>query len=222
MNDDKNIVNPVDNDDLLCMLNKDLSERHSVNDKNADGESDGGINSSSVDIDLTPEEEEAFRDKLKELKTISDNTSMSSIGTGDIDKDLERWFRGEDSIPSDSLNSYVTNYGVKANYGMSRATLTNFEIMNKTRKFIEGSIDVLFNESELLNLDSDSLEERLKLAFTIYERLNSLNNKTILALTEQQYKYNENNSTMDKLNMLLSSIPSEKLESILKSLISSK
>lgn len=221
MNDDKNIVNPVDNDDLLDMLNKDLAERHSAGDKNSD-EEDGGIDSSSVDIDLTPEEEEAFRDKLKELKTISDNTSMSSIGTGDIDKDLERWFRGEDSIPSDALNSYVTNYGVKANYGMSRATLTNFEIMNKTRKFIEGSIDVLFNESELLNLDSDSLEERLKLAFTIYERLNSLNNKTILALTEQQYKYNENNSTMDRLNMLLSSIPSEKLESILKSLMSSK
>ena len=73
-----------------------------------------------------------------------------------------------------------------------------------------------------MNLDTDSLEERLKLAFTIYERLNSLNNKTILALAEQQYKYNENNSTMDRLNMLLSSIPSEKLESILKSLMSSK
>lgn len=220
MNDSKDTVNPVDNDDLLDMLNKDLAERHSESKQYSVG--DAGVDNSSDDINLTPEEEESFRDKLKELKNISDNTSMSSVGTGDIDKDLERWFRGEDSIPSDALNTYVTNYGVKANYGMSRATLTNFEIMNKTRKFIEGSIDVLFNESELLNLDTDSLEERLKLAFTIYERLNSLNNKTILALAEQQYKYNENNSTMDRLNMLLSSIPSEKLESILKSLMRSK
>ena len=220
MNDSKDTVNPVDNNDLLDMLNKDLAERHSESKQYS--EVDEKADNSSDDINITPEEEEAFRDKLKELKNISDNTSMSSVGTGDIDKDLERWFRGEDSIPSDALNTYVTNYGVKANYGMSRATLTNFEIMNKTRKFIEGSIDVLFNESELLNLDTDSLEERLKLAFTIYERLNSLNNKTILALAEQQYKYNENNSTMDRLNMLLSSIPSEKLESILKSLMSSK
>lgn len=220
MNDSKDTVNPVDNNDLLDMLNKDLAERHSESKQGSVG--DTGVDTSSDDINLTPEEEESFRNKLKELKNISDNTSMSSVGTGDIDKDLERWFRGEDSIPSDALNTYVTNYGVKANYGMSRATLTNFEIMNKTRKFIEGSIDVLFNESELLNLDTDSLEERLKLAFTIYERLNSLNNKTILALAEQQYKYNENNSTMDRLNMLLSSIPSEKLESILKSLMSSK
>lgn len=220
MNDSKDTVNPVDNNGLLDMLNKDLAERHS--EYNQDSGVDEKVDNSYDDINLTPEEEESFRDKLKELKNISDNTSMSSVGTGDIDKDLERWFRGEDSIPSDALNTYVTNYGVKANYGMSRATLTNFEIMNKTRKFIEGSIDVLFNESELLNLDTDSLEERLKLAFTIYERLNSLNNKTILALAEQQYKYNENNSTMDRLNMLLSSIPSEKLESILKSLMSSK
>jgi hypothetical protein len=220
MNDSKGTVNPVDNNDLLDMLNKDLAERHT--ESKQDSVCDAGVDNSSDDINLTPEEEESFRNKLKELKNISENTSMSSVGTGDIDKDLERWFRGEDSIPSDALNTYVTNYGVKANYGISRATLTNFEIMNKTRKFIEGSIDVLFNESELLNLDTDSLEERLKLAFTIYERLNSLNNKTILALAEQQYKYNENNSTMDRLNMLLSSIPSEKLESILKSLMSSK
>lgn len=220
MNDSKDTVNPVDNSDLLDMLNRDLAERHS--ESKQDSGVDEKVDNSSDDINFTSEKEESFRDKLKELKNISDNTSMSSVGTGDIDKDLERWFRGEDSIPSDSLNTYVTNYGVKANYGMSRATLTNFEIMNKTRKFIEGSIDVLFNESELLNLDTDSLEERLKLAFTIYERLNSLNNKTILALAEQQYKYNENNSTMDRLNMLLSSIPSEKLESILKSLMSSK
>lgn len=174
--------------------------------------------SATVD-DAYLEEEDDLEKKLQAIQDIANkhNTENISQSSGDIGQDLQDWLDGEDKLPTNGLTDYVGNIQTKMSYGLGYSTLKNYSLMEKAKNFINNAMDALFNEQAVLNLTSDELEDRLKIAFTIYERLNSLNNKTILALTEQKRKYHEDDG-VDRLSLLLSSIPSDKLEKILRKL----
>lgn len=168
------------------------------------------------------EEEEADR-KMEELRQLTGAIESSiqgqNAGSGDIDDDLKNWFEGKDTLPSDDLTGYVSNPTVKMDYGLTKTTLSNFGLMGKLRKFIENDVfDLLFSESSITGLDAEALESRMRLAADMYVKVTSLNSKVINDMRNIRLKSQDGSSELDKLQMLLSSIPSNKLEEILKSL----
>ena len=168
------------------------------------------------------EDKEADR-KMEEIRQLTGAIETSiqgqNTGSGDIDEDLKNWFDGSDTLPSDDLTGYVSNPTVKMDYGLTRQTLSNFGLMGKLRKFIEDdAFELLFTESAIMGLDSEALESRVKLATDIYTHVASLNSKVINDMRNIRLKTQDGTSELDKLQMLLSSIPSSKLEEILKGL----
>lgn len=173
-------------------------------------------NTVSVDSD----EDEANK-KLQELKDIASQLSIDTNnltpGSGNIDDDLSNWFEGRDALPSGALTNYVSNSSVKMEYGLQRQVLSSYSLMGKLYKFLsEDAFDVLFNEQALLSLDSEEVESRVKIAFTMYERLAALNAKVNRDLKDYKLKSNTDNTDIDRLSLLLGSIPSEKLNKILE------
>lgn len=172
----------------------------------------------------TPSDEEDEKDadsKLAELKEIADKLTMSTTGknpgSGDIDTDLSNWFDGKDALPSDSLNDYVSNASLKMDYGLSKNVISSYAFMGKLRKFIEeDAFDVLFSEQAILGCDPEDVESRLRTAFTMYEKLASLNAKVINDIKNYRLKSNTESTDIDRLTLLLGSIPSDKLTKILE------
>lgn len=168
------------------------------------------------------EEKEADR-KMEELRQLTGAIESSiqgqNVGSGDIDEDLKNWFDGKDTLPSDDLTGYVSNPTVKMDYGLTQTTLSNFGLMGKLRKFIENdAFELLFSDSAIMGLESEALESRMKLAADMYTKVVSLNSKVINDMRNIRLKSQDSTTDLDKLQMLLSSIPSQKLEDILKSL----
>lgn len=208
-----------DFDELLDILEDGNSKNSS--DAIEDKETKAVEEVSTLEKVLTDDEE--VDKKMEEIRSIakSFNTSMAkgSAGSGDLDQDILDWFEGKSPLPSADLNNYVTNPNIKMSYGLSRNTLANFDMMGNLRKFINSSFEYLFSDTALMGLSPDELLDRLKVGFTIYKDLSVLNSRTILTLNEQRYKnMNESTSEIDKLSMLLSSIPSDKLQKILEDL----
>ena len=175
--------------------------------------------SSNVDTHISDEEE--ANKKLQELKDIASQLSIDTTnfdpGSGNIDDDLANWFDGKDALPSSSLTNYVSNSSVKMEYGLQRQVLSSYTLMGKLYKFLsEDAFDVLFDESALLSLDAEEVESRVKTAFTMYERLAALNAKINRDLKDYKLKSNTDNSDIDRLSLLLGSIPSEKLSKMLE------
>lgn len=203
----------LDFDDLLDILEDgNVMDSNNTNDSNNDSNEDTGLT----------EEEEANK-KLTEIrsiaKTLNTGVSRGNTGSGDLDKDISDWFDGKTPLPSVELNNYVTNSNIKMSYGLSRNTLSNFDMMGNLRKFLNSSFDLLFSDTAIMGLSPDELVDRVKVGFTIYKDLSVLNSRNILTLNEQRYKnMNESTSDIDKLSMLLSSIPSDKLQKILEDL----
>lgn len=199
--------NKIDNneDDLLKIL---------------EGSSDSKTEVETAFDDEDKKEADKRMQDLKDLATSlkEDTNTQGNRGSGDLDEDISNWFEGKDVVPSDDITSYISNNKIKMNYGISRNTLSNLEMMGKLRRFIDGSMDTLFSESEMLSLPPDELEDRLKTAFTMYEKLNSLTDKAVLSLNEQRNKFNEDDD-IDKLTLLLGSISSDKLQNLLETVI---
>ena len=171
------------------------------------------------------DEEEADK-KMEEIMSLADkldnNVLGSNPGSGDIDKDLLDWFDGNSTMPSDSLNAYVGNPLIKMDYGLTRHTLSNYSKMGVLGKFLDSSFELLFDENAVMGLDSSELEERVKLAFTMYKELNAQNHRTVMSIKDYKLKSNSESDEVDKLAMLLSSIPSDKLKALLLELNNSK
>ena len=177
-------------------------------------------NTEDTSVSVDTDEEEASK-KLQELKDIASQLSVETVnnntGSGDIDTDLSNWFDGKDALPSSSLTNYVSNASVKMEYGLQRQVLSSYSLMGKLYKFLsEDAFDVLFNEQALLSLDSEEVEARVKIAFTMYERLAALNAKVNHDLKDYKLKSNTDNTDIDRLSLLLGSIPSEKLTKMLE------
>lgn len=222
MSSDNNVG--FDFDDLLSILEDDNSNKENSSDVSSgsldNGKSPNNSSDSLVDaLDDDREVEKRMEEIRSIAKTLNTGISKGNAGSGDLDKDVEDWFNGKTPLPSTSLNSYVTNSNIKMSYGLSRNTLSNFDMMGNLRKFLNSSFDLLFSDSALLGLSPDELIDRVKVGFTIYKDLSVLNSRTILTLNEQRYKNGNDSSTdIDKLSMLLSSIPSDRLQKVLEDL----
>ena len=213
-----------DFDDLLSILEDDNSNKENSLDVSSDSlDNDKSSNNSSDSLVDALEDEREVEKRMEEIrsiaKTLNTGISKGNAGSGDLDKDVEDWFNGKAPLPSTGLNNYVTNSNIKMSYGLSRNTLSNFDMMGNLRKFLNSSFDLLFSDSALLGLSPDELIDRVKVGFTIYKDLSVLNSRTILTLNEQRYKNGNDSSTdIDKLSMLLSSIPSDRLQKVLEDL----
>lgn len=193
--------NLIENQDLLDILGASTSDL------------------SDLEKAMSSEDDTEANRKMDEIKAIAANidsvVSTSNPGSGDIDQDLLDWFNGNKNLPSDGLNSYVGNPMVKMDYGLSRHTLSNVTKMGVLGKFLDSSFEVLFDENSIMGLMPEELEDRVKLAFTMYKELGALNQKTIMSLKDYRMKTNSESDEIDKLSLLLSSIPSDKLKSLL-------
>lgn len=222
MSNDNNVG--FDFDDLLSILEDDTSNKENSSDVSSDSlDNDKSSNTSNDSLVDALEDEREVEKRMEEIrsiaKTLNTGISKGNVGSGDLDKDVKDWFNGKTPLPSTSLNSYVTNSNIKMSYGLSRNTLSNFDMMGNLRKFLNSSFDLLFSDSALLGLSPDELIDRVKVGFTIYKDLSVLNSRTILTLNEQRYKNgNDSNTDIDKLSMLLSSIPSDRLQKVLEDL----
>ena len=211
-----NPYNLSDNDDLLSILGESLQDNKTVDVETLDLSSNTNQPSTQDDI----EADKKLSD-LRDLASALQDDTDDNPGSGDIDKDLSDWFSGEQLLPSTPLNQYVSNSKLKMDYGISKYTLSSFDLMGKLHKFMLSSYDMLFSDSALMSMTPDEVESRMKTAFTMYRELAVLNNRAVLTMRDQNNRYNEDTNDIDRLSMLLSSIPSEKLEQILTSLTSS-
>ena len=200
--------NLIENDDLLDIL-KGSSEELSDVEKAMESTND----------------EEDISKRLDEIRaltnTVVDSEVASNPGSGDLDTDLDNWFNGTDSIPSDKLNEYVSNVNLKMDYGLTRQTLSNMSIMGRMHRFLESSLDLLTDDSTLMSMSPDELESRTKMVFTMYKELATLNQRTVMSLKDYRLKSGDGTDEIDKITMLLSSIPSDKLKSALDSITKS-
>lgn len=213
----------LENDDDLLKILQGSSDDNNDNDKEQ-----GNKNQSDTKQEKNPIEEAMNQDeedidkKMEQIKSLADSlkdgssNTGSNPGSGDIDVDISNWYKGKDVVPSDELNTYTANAPIKMSYGLSRHTLNNYEMMGKLGKFINSSFDMLFSEQALMTLDPDDIADRMKIAFTMYKELGSLSQKTYHDLIEQRNRWNEDDGDIDKLAMLLASIPSEKLQNVLE------
>lgn len=174
-------------------------------------------------MEMTDEEKDKIEadKKMAELQEIATQLTSQTVGknpgSGDVDKDLSNWFDGDDQLPSDELNNYVANASVKMDYGLTRNVLSSYSFMGKLRKFIEeDAFDVLFSEQAILGCTPEEVEERLKIAFTIFKDLANLNAKINNDIKNYRLRSNTDSSDIDRLSLLLGSIPTEKLSKVLE------
>lgn len=214
------MVSPMDNNDLISILAKGDEEEVKQDTKDSqvgseDTEDNDGDNSTSLKTTMSA------MDVLDIEDGSSHKTSLPS-GSGDVSQDLENWIDGKDLAPSDDLNRFVSATDVKFKYGLTHNTLNNFTLMAQLQKFLDTSNEILFSESAAMNLSPEELESRVRMAFTMYAELSRINQRTALALEEQRRKYNDGSTDIDKLSLLLSSVPSDKLKEILYAITKSK
>jgi hypothetical protein len=190
----------VDNDDLLSLLEGDSSPN-------------------PVEQALSDSESEEADKKMQELAQIASEITTtrttSNPGSGDIDQDLEDWFNGRKQLPSDELSLYTSNPIPKMDYGTIRHTLSGFAKMGILSKFLDSSFEIMFDENSVATLMPDELEDRVKLAFAMYKELAALNQRTIQNMKDYRLKSGSASDEIDKLSLLLSSIPEEKLKALL-------
>jgi predicted CopG family antitoxin len=91
--------------------------------------------------------------------------------------------------------------------------IKNFSRMKKLQDFVDKAEDIYFNPEDIMRLDPDELKKRLESASDVMKNLYEMNRRTISGI-KQKGKEEE----MDKLKILLSAIPSNKLKDIISSL----
>lgn len=215
------MVSPMDNNDLISILAKGEEDEIKQDTKDSQvGSEDTEDDSNGVGTSLKTTM--SAMDVLDIEGSSNHSTTGISSGSGDVSQDLENWIDGKDLAPSDDLNRFVSATDVKFKYGLTHNTLNNFTLMAQLQKFLDTSNEILFSESAAMNLSPDELESRVRMAFTMYAELSRINQRTALALEEQRRKYNDGSTDIDKLSLLLSSVPSDKLKEILYAITKSK
>lgn len=215
------MVSPMDNNDLISILAKGEEDEIKQDTKDSQvGSKDTEDDSNGVGTSLKTTM--SAMDVLDIEDSSNHSTTGISSGSGDVSQDLENWIDGKDLAPSDDLNRFVSATDVKFKYGLTHNTLNNFTLMAQLQKFLDTSNEILFSESAAMNLSPDELESRVRMAFTMYAELSRINQRTALALEEQRRKYNDGSTDIDKLSLLLSSVPSDKLKEILYAITKSK
>lgn len=211
---------PIDNNDLISILSQ-CDKDEGVTDTKDNQQESTDTNSNEEDSS----DKGAVLNSMTSAMDVLDAEGKSHTtitGSGDVNQDLENWIDGKDLAPSDDLNRYVSATDVKFKYGLTHNTLTNFTLMSQLQKFLNVSNEILFSESAAMNLPPDELESRVRMAFTMYAELSRINQRTAIALEEQRRKYNDGSTDIDKLALLLASVPSDKLKEILYAITKSE
>lgn len=216
------MVSPMDNNDLISILAKGEEEEVKQDTKDSQVGSEDTEYDSNGSVGTSLKTTMSAMDVLDIEDSSSHSTTGISSGSGDVSQDLENWIDGKDLAPSDDLNRFVSATDVKFKYGLTHNTLNNFTLMAQLQKFLDTSNEILFSESAAMNLSPEELESRVRMAFTMYAELSRINQRTALALEEQRRKYNDGSTDIDKLSLLLSSVPSDKLKEILYAITKSK
>lgn len=216
------MVSPMDNNDLIYILAKGEEEEVKQDTKDSQVGSEDTEDDSNGNVGTSLKTTMSAMDVLDIEDSSSYSTTGISSGSGDVSQDLENWIDGKDLAPSDDLNRFVSATDVKFKYGLTHNTLNNFTLMAQLQKFLDTSNEILFSESAAMNLSPEELESRVRMAFTMYAELSRINQRTALALEEQRRKYNDGSTDIDKLSLLLSSVPSDKLKEILYAITKSK
>jgi hypothetical protein len=139
--------------------------------------------------------------------------STGNIGSGDVTEDLMNWFKGDDKLPSDPLVEFLNSASLKVEFGMMFNMIKNFARLKKLQDFVDQAEEVYFDPNEIINLEPDELKERMKFASDIMSNMFEMNRKTIMGM-----KKKNDEEDMDKLKLLLSAIPSNKLKDIITNL----
>lgn len=216
-----------DTEDLLSLLQR-IEDDESNNDKediNVDSIDDIFSNEDTESTDSedtkTNDNKEDNKTKERSLEPVSlspDEVTLAEKGTGNLDEDIKEWYSGEMKLPSQDILNYLTGYQDKVDVGTKRAILSNFDMIGNLRSYIMDLMGLVFDRADILNLDPEEQEEKLKLAFTMYKDIFGITQKVTHAMNEQRQKYHTTDDTLDRLSVLLSSIPNDKLEKLLKAL----
>jgi hypothetical protein len=192
-----------DDDDILNMFSDD--EKNKVQ-KAMDGDdTNTPANRGSV-FDAR-----AAVDNALGLKGIFDLMGNSgNTGTGDVATDLMNWLQGADKLPSDPLTELLGNSILKTEFAMLYNIVENFLKMNKLKEFIDAAQEIYFDPDALVGMEPDEVFKRFTTALKMKENLFEMNRRAIAQLKDKQ-KDNE----LDKLQILLSAIPTNKLKELI-------
>jgi hypothetical protein len=178
-----------------------------------DEDKDSITDSITDSIKKTDKTEESNND-LGNMKSLFDIVGHSgNLGSGDVTEDLLAWFNGSSKLPSDPLVDFLSNAAIKAEFGMFFTMIKNFSRLQKLQEFLDKAEDVIYNVDEIIALDPEELQERMKSASTRIKDIYELNRRTITGMKEKGKE-----GEMDKLKLLLAAIPNNKLKDILSSL----
>lgn len=149
--------------------------------------------------------------KSGDFKSIFDMIGNSgNPGSGDITQDLLNWFNGGDKLPSDPLAGFLSNAALKAEFGLFFNMISNFSRMKRLQEFVDSAEQIYFNPDEIVTMDPEELKSRLASASNVIQNLYEMNRRTIASM-----KTKGKEDEMDKLKMLLSAIPNNKLKDII-------
>jgi hypothetical protein len=203
--------NSIEDIDLLSLF----EDNDSTNSQDTNSvSSNDGVN---IPLDDNEDTKTSF-DTPKEVS--NNNTSIFDMlgssgnrGSGDINEDLMNWFVGVDKLPSDPLADFLSNSALKAEFGMMFNMIKNFERIKKLQDFVDKAEEVYFNPEDIITLDPEDLEKRMKFASDVMKNMYEMNRRTISSI-----KKKSDDGEMEKLKVLLSAIPNNKLKDIISSL----
>ena len=179
-------------------------------DTNTDSDSSKNNNSNNSDVfglgglDNIGNMGEAFG-----LSGLFDTTTNS--GSGDVFEDIVNWLSDKDKLPSSPLSSYLSNYYVKAEFAMYFYLISSLSRLRNLFDFISASEAVIFNSDDVPNLNNDELKERHDKAFKSLETTLDSCRKILYGF----YRVKKDTS-VDKLQLLLNSLPTNKIQELLK------
>lgn len=171
--------------------------------------------------DLKSNDPEAANSLLLDLLADAATGSASVIeneGTGNLDTDLENWFNGADNIPSSPLAAYIANAPSKLEMGLKKHSISSFGLIAALENFISDAASTAFDAAALAVLDPSEVNNRIRLAFTIWKDLYLMNQKTYALLKDLKLKGDDVGDDTDELRTLLQSIPDSKLRNMLQAL----
>ncbi len=150
--------------------------------------------------------------EIEDLISIYDNDWK---GTGDVIEDLVLWLNNDKALPSDDLSAFSGNFKQKAKAGMYIMALKTISMLPTVIKYKEEAEKIVFDTSNLGDIDTDDLMDRLEKANSTTLRMLD-NVRRILTTIDNMDEGDREDS--DRLKMLLASLPKNKIKDLLEKL----
>lgn len=144
------------------------------------------------------------------LKSIAGN--KKNLGSGNTLEDLIEWLKSDGTVPSDPLINMMSNYTMKSEMLMFFGVFNNVKRLSKLTAFIDAADNIVYDPDKLITMDAD---ESLVLLSSASKEVSGIYDAVRKSLATVKLKKEED---IDKLKLLLGSIPTDKLKEIIKSL----